>query len=664
MQDDEERTCHLCLENPRSLRYAPCGHAVACTPCTLQLIEHSSNMVLKCPSCRAEIEQIEVPPQPEGGEGAAAGVSPPRPPPVPPKSNSRGWRSVVPSSRRAGLSSPAATPPAVAAIAMGPMPIAQQPTFARPGYGLEEGIAPTLLTVPEFFEAQISSSDPERAALAGRAKKAWVEAPPSLFGGLPHASLLLPMPPSRRLRIVTLILSLALACAWIWALAVVAVASREFETYLGAASYDLKVTRHMSFDGPVVGLVPSGRLCSHSGGGGGGDGGGLGGGGSAATITASADSTSVPCINLLPDPTRHQRWWALVPNGEVGRIDQGTAGLSWGRSALFYFVALTNTGTILKPLVSSLANQPTALGELSSAGMTIMVGAAVLISLYGMYWDEQQQVVYVNYVPGEGYAWMVAWMGIMLMLLLLFLTRQRIQHLALLLLAAIYWLFWLSIPLLGFSWFFAWRFVDAIAAQGAETSTHPLPFAESAAQGLGVPFALCVYMGCMACVGGFALSLAQYTRHVHLLGTNAEYRQRVFVEARRDQAAQARAGSALARLLNLLPHPERTPREAHGEAAGDDEDGERGHPGDVEIADDDLPHFPGVVGSERHVDQIESMGEADSEVARGGGSTRGQGGAEGGEGTQRDSSRRRGLLGLPIWTASSRQQGSASTAMV
>ena len=54
-----------------------------------------------------------------------------------------------------------------------------------------------------------------------------MEAPPSLLPGLPHASLLLPIPPSRRLRAVTIALSLALACAWIWAIAVVAMASRE-----------------------------------------------------------------------------------------------------------------------------------------------------------------------------------------------------------------------------------------------------------------------------------------------------------------------------------------------------------------------------------------------------------------------------------------------------
>ena len=72
-------------------------------------------------------------------------------------------------------------------------------------------------------------------------------------------------------------------------------------------------------------------------------------------------------------------------------------------------MALTNTGTILKPLISALANQPTALGELSSGGITVMVGTAVLCSLYGLYWDARRQMVFANYVPGEGYAWMVGY---------------------------------------------------------------------------------------------------------------------------------------------------------------------------------------------------------------------------------------------------------------
>lgn len=237
-------------------------------------------------------------------------------------------------------------------------------------------------------------------------------------------------------------------------------------------------------------------------------------------------------------------------------------------------MALTNTGTILKPLISALANQPTALGELSSAGITIMVGTAVLCSLYGLYWDGDKNMVFANYVPGEAYAWMVGWMGMMLVLLIVFLARQQIRYLLLLLLAAIYWVFWLSIPLIGYSWFYAWRFVDVTAAQAAETEAHPVPFSRQTAQSLGAPFALCVYFGALCAVGGFMLSSAQYARHLHLLNTNVEYRQQVFIEARRAQAAQARAGNAVARLLRLLPRSSRSRAQGDREGADGSEHGE------------------------------------------------------------------------------------------
>lgn len=214
----------------------------------------------------------------------------------------------------------------------------------------------------------------------------------------------------------------------------------------------------------------------------------------------------------------------------------------------------------------------------------------------------------------------VGWMGMMLVLLIVFLARQQLRYLLLLFLAAIYWVFWLSVPLVGYSWFYAWRFVrgpthtrlpslcipkplppralstprslrasliapsppfltffsclvccqvDVTAAQAAETEAHPVPFSRQTAQSLGAPFALCVYFGALCALGGFMLSSVQYARHLHLLNTNVEYRQQVFIEARRAQAAQARAGNAVARLLRLLPRSSRSRAQGGGADGAD-----------------------------------------------------------------------------------------------
>ena len=376
-REDDDKTCYVCLERPRSIRYSPCGHAVSCDVCTLQLIEHSTNMLLKCPHCRASIEELEC--QPARGSSDT--------------------------------------------------PIARQPTFATLGFGLAPGSAAQLVKVPAFIEAQLEmTEEADRCAMAERAKKAWVRAPSTIVPGLPDASLLLPMPPSRRLRFLALLMSLSLAVAWAWGLATVTLASREFDAYLRSGTFDVRVTQHAGFTGPLHALVHAGRECGHG----------------------------LLCVDKLPNPTSHQRWWGLVPASEVGEVLHGAGLVAWARSALFFFVLLTNTGTILRPLLSCIANQPTALGELGSAGINLMVGMALLCSLYGMYWDGESEIVYINYVPGGGYVWMIAWLIVMICLFVLFLVRQQLHVLG------------------------EWRKAAAAAQSGAShASSLPLPFSAS-----------------------------------------------------------------------------------------------------------------------------------------------------------------------------------------
>ena len=42
---EDDRTCMICMSEPRAVRFHPCGHSVACELCTLQIIA-------KCPGSR------------------------------------------------------------------------------------------------------------------------------------------------------------------------------------------------------------------------------------------------------------------------------------------------------------------------------------------------------------------------------------------------------------------------------------------------------------------------------------------------------------------------------------------------------------------------------------------------------------------------------------
>ena len=202
MQDDEERTATCAWKT----RAASAMHHVDMP--WLAPVHAATHRALQqygfeMPVLSGEIEQIEVPPQPEGGEGAAAGVSPP-PPPVPPKSNSRGWRSVVPSRgepvtqpqrHRRWLPSPWAP-----CLSLSNPHLRAPATASRRAPGRS---SPCPSSLRRRFRR------PTRSAPHCGARQEGLGRGTVSLGGLPHASPLLPMP-SRRLRIVTLILSLAL----------------------------------------------------------------------------------------------------------------------------------------------------------------------------------------------------------------------------------------------------------------------------------------------------------------------------------------------------------------------------------------------------------------------------------------------------------------------
>ncbi|KOO22338.1 hypothetical protein Ctob_000733 [Chrysochromulina tobinii] len=371
-----------------------------------------------------------------------------------------------------------------------------------------------LVTIDEYLEAELASSDSARAALAQRAKEHWTEAlnpselpwPTALSGA---AGLMLPLRPWPVARWMTVVLALALMGAYVWGCVAVFLASDDFEEYLRKHKFDLKVTQVEGFAGPVTALIIHGQRCGLK---------------------------FTPCLQVLPDPTAHQRWWGLVPENVVGQVTSGVDVLRQTRKGLFYLTLIMGLSAVAQPLISACRNKPQMVGELSNAGIHAMAGMALMASLYGMFWDREHNLVIINYVPGAGYAWFIIWMLIVCLLLVTAFLKRSWTALLGFVTATLYWLFWLMIPLLGYTWFFAWKFVDTAYSYAILDQHHRLehmPFSADAAARLGPPFALCAYLGFTCWAGALVVSILSYMRHLTLLQTDDQYRQAVFLDAMR-----------------------------------------------------------------------------------------------------------------------------------
>lgn len=56
----EDKLCIICLDNPRAVRFAPCGHANSCNVCVLKCVAVSVGRSLLCPECKADVKHVEV----------------------------------------------------------------------------------------------------------------------------------------------------------------------------------------------------------------------------------------------------------------------------------------------------------------------------------------------------------------------------------------------------------------------------------------------------------------------------------------------------------------------------------------------------------------------------------------------------------------------------
>ena len=134
-----------------------------------------------------------------------------------------------------------------------------------------------------------------------------------------------------------------------------------------------------------------------------------------------------------------------------------------------------------------------------------LIYGLLAVSIYGMYWDEEREVVLINYVPGWAYMWFLVVDALVILLALtsgcaLFLRFKCCEAISKVLLTAVvlvsfYVVFTCLIPMIMYQWSFCWIFVDRVAAATPSAST---PFDVGAMQSLASAFDDLVYT-CVPC---------------------------------------------------------------------------------------------------------------------------------------------------------------------
>lgn len=114
-----------------------------------------------------------------------------------------------------------------------------------------------------------------------------------------------------------------------------------------------------------------------------------------------------------------------------------------------------------------------AYGALVSLGGNTILAGALLCSMYGVYMDPSLHLPVVNYVPG--WAYVVSNIQTPILIVGAILIQNLRGHfqfvLAMGLLAlAVYLLFWITIPLLGYTYFFSWNFIADVVDQVSSTA--------------------------------------------------------------------------------------------------------------------------------------------------------------------------------------------------
>ena len=71
---EEDDSCKICLDRPRTVRNLPCSHAVFCELCAIETMQPAQRS-LRCPTCRNDVDVLQL----EMRSADAGDGGPPRP---------------------------------------------------------------------------------------------------------------------------------------------------------------------------------------------------------------------------------------------------------------------------------------------------------------------------------------------------------------------------------------------------------------------------------------------------------------------------------------------------------------------------------------------------------------------------------------------------------
>ena len=267
-----------------------------------------------------------------------------------------------------------------------------------------------------------------------------------------------------------------------WVVFAASSANLAFEAFVTAQPFKTQVTKSSSLEGPCVALF----------------------------LTA-------PKAGDLPQPSPHQRWWGLVPNAHLDHVEASVDDMIVTRARLWRLIMLimwTNLFQLGHAVIASSALDPTRMlkiyGGLSSAGLNLLLTSSFLLSQYGIYYDAELGLPVVNYVPGWAYVNLVMVMFAVISLVLFspsnWSNNSKWIVIIIMGLLCLYALFWLVIPLFGYTYFFAHDFVWKVANQeeknGGTIDTglilatgESLVIHDAVAEDLEAPFAFAGFTG-------------------------------------------------------------------------------------------------------------------------------------------------------------------------
>jgi len=249
-------------------------------------------------------------------------------------------------------------------------------------------------------------------------------------------------------------------------------ASVEFARFLRSDAHAVRVTRLEGMQAPLNALIPPSYL---------------------------ANATGARLVDGLPVPTAHQRWWSLIPSDQGhGETLPDTKDITAARYWVWVLVIYTGVSSCLASLWSVKRNAPTMLKTVSNTGFQLVNSVAMLTALYTLHWEPSLQLAFCMYVPGWAYFWSMLWLFISALSAAAVFFGITVWNAskALLLLPLccfVYWLVWLGLPLLVYSFSFTWSFVDSVHSEGADARSGA-PFAD-ASVGLHHPFTAGIWTG-------------------------------------------------------------------------------------------------------------------------------------------------------------------------